>query len=270
MANETISNYVGKAVAAVATAVKNNTACKVDIYIREIGGNREIRIPWLPDTIKYTTGEATMASYEILNRGEVAVPTGVGLFECSWESIFPGVGRKTSDCGMMRGEWKNPSTYDLILKDWKKNGTKLNLLVVGYPINKTVYLTNYDGEGSGGFGDITYSLEFKEAVNITIKSSKTPTKSSASTNSTANSVNRVVEAVKIVTVKSGDTLWKIAEKNLGSGAKWTDIYALNKTIIEKTATARWKAAGISRGSQNGHWIFAGTKLIMPVSNAERD
>ena len=145
---------------------------KVDIYIKEIDGDRQIRIPWLPDTIKYTTGEAAMASYEILNRGEVVVPSGVGLFECSWESIFPGEGRKNSDCGLMRGKWKKPKTYHNTLEDWKKNGTKLNLLVVGYPINKTVYLTNYDGEGSGGFGDISYSLEFKEAINITVTSSK--------------------------------------------------------------------------------------------------
>ena len=235
----------------------------VDIYIREIGGNREIRIPWLPDKIKYTTGEAVMASYDILNRGEVAIPTGVGLFECSWESIFPGTGRQNADCGLTRGSWKNPSTYHNILQDWKKNHIKLNLLVVGYPINKTVYLTNYDGEGSGGFGDITYSLEFKEALSIAVKSSKV--EAPKVTTSTSSTENRTNEQNEIVIVKPGDTLWKIAAKHTGSGSNWSEIYNLNKKLIEMTATAYWKAAGISRNSQNGHWIFPGTKLILPVS-----
>jgi flagellar protein FlgJ len=35
-----------------------------------------------------------------------------------------------------------------------------------------------------------------------------------------------------VTVKKGQSLWKIAEQILGSGAKWRDIYELNKAVIK--------------------------------------
>ena len=51
----------------------------VDIYAREKDGNREIRFPILPERIQYKSGEAAFVSYEIMNRGEVAVPTGAGL-----------------------------------------------------------------------------------------------------------------------------------------------------------------------------------------------
>ncbi len=229
---------------------------KTDIYIREINGDREIRIPWLPDEIQFSTGEASMASYDILNRGEVAVPTGVGLSEYSWESIFPGEGRKNADCGLMRGSWKKPEYYHKILEDWKANRARLNLVVVGYPINKTVYLTNYNGTGSGGFGDITYTVEFKEARNITITSSKVKAPKTVYQNRPNTKKNTTV------TVKEGDTLWEIAERELGSGSRWTEIYKKNKEIIEKTAKARWKAAGINRSSQGGKWIFPGTVLIL--------
>ena len=30
------------------------------------------------------------------------------------------------------------------------------------------------------------------------------------------------------TVEKGDSLWKIAKENLGSGLKWTEIYEANK------------------------------------------
>lgn len=223
---------------------------KVDIYLREVNGDREIRIPWLPDSISFGSGEAIMASYEILNLGEVAIPTGVGLANYSWESIFPGSGR--SDYGLLRGSWQKPSYYDDILNDWKEKGTKLNLLVTGYPINKSVYIADYKREASGGFGDITYSLSLKEARTIRVTSSKsTANKNSTSARSTTQ------ENTNTYTVTDGDTLWGIAEKKLGSGSRWKEIYTANQNIIESTAKSR-----LGRGSNYGHWIFPGTKLLL--------
>ena len=33
------------------------------------------------------------------------------------------------------------------------------------------------------------------------------------------------------TVVKGDSLWSIAKKHLGSGARWVEIYELNKAVI---------------------------------------
>lgn len=226
----------------------------VDIYIREVGGTREIRIPWLPDAINVETGEASMATLEILNLGEVVVPTGVGLSGFSWESVFPGSGR--TDTGMLRGTWKNPSHYDNILKDWKSKRTELNLLVTGYPINKNVYLQNYTCVAVGGFGDLEYTVSFKEARKISVKSTKVQT-----TTTTTTTTTRPVTDKKITyTVKSGDTLWSIAEAKLGDGTRWTEIYTMNRTIIENIAKKRGKG-----GSNFGHWIFPGTVLTINIS-----
>lgn len=60
------------------------------------------------------------------------------------------------------------------------------------------------------------------------------------------------------TVKSGDTLWAIAKRFLGSGSKWKIIYNANKSTIEKTA----KKHGF-KSSATGHWIFPNTKLTIP-------
>lgn len=225
----------------------------VDIYIREKNrrknGSREIRIPWLPEEIDYKSGGATVATYEIMNRGEVAVPTGSGLAAISWQSIFPGQNR--TDKSMMRGTWKDPKTYHNILENWKKNGTLLNIMVTGYPINLDVFLEDYEGRAAGGFGDLEYEVSFLESRDITITSTKVP------------APVRPAKTTTSYTIVSGDTLWGIAERFLGSGSKWQTIYNANKEIIESVAKERWRAAGINRDSQNGHWIFPGTTIEIP-------
>lgn len=219
----------------------------IDIYVREKNGSREIRFPWLPEEIDYKSGGATVATYEIMDRGEVAVPTGSGLAAVSWSSLFPGQNR--TDKSMLRGSWKDPKTYHNILEDWRKNGTPLNILVTGYPINMDVFLEDYSGKAAGGFGDWEYELTFTEDRDITITSTKVPAPVRPAPQTTS------------YTVKDGDTLWGIAQRFLGSGTKWESIYQANKTIIEETAKRRWKSAGYpGRDSENGHWIFTGTVL----------
>jgi nucleoid-associated protein YgaU len=53
---------------------------------------------------------------------------------------------------------------------------------------------------------------------------------------------------KVYVVKPGDSLWKIAKKELTSGDKWKLIYDLNKSTI----------------GSNPDLILPGQKLVMPV------
>lgn len=226
---------------------------KVDIYIKERKGSREIRIPWLPEQIEYSSGGVTFATYDIMNRGEVAVPTGSGLAGVSWKSEFPGKNR--TDTSMLRGTWQDPSYYHNILEYWKKNGTPLAILVTGYPINLDVLIKDYEGKLTGGFGDIEYDLSFIEDRDITIS----PVKPSSPSTTTKRPTTKTTS----YTIKKGDTLWTIAQRFLGAGVKWETIYNANKEIIESTAKSRWKAAGINRDSEHGHWIFPGTVIKIP-------
>lgn len=224
----------------------------VDIYIRERDGSREIRVPWLPAAVEYESGGVKTATYDILNRGEVAVPSGTGLGKISWQGIFPGENR--TDIGLLRGPQRDPSHYHKILESWKENGTALNLVITGYPVNIDVFLENYTATMAGGFGDMQYSVSFIEDADITI-TKKAETKGS-------QAVKRPAEKTTSYTIKKGDTLWAISQKYLGAGSKWQTIYNANKTIIEETAKKYGK-----KSSNNGWWIYPGVTIQIPGANA---
>jgi len=222
----------------------------VDIYVRETDGDREIRFPLLPEEFIFQKGDTMFITCDIMGRGEVAIPSGTELGEYSWKSEFPGSLRKND--AMMRGTWQDPKTYKSTIDDWKKKGTKLNLLITGYPVNVDVYCEEFRTKGAGPFGDIVYEISFIEARDITITTNNT---------ATSTDTKRASTTASRYTIKSGDSLWSIAEKLYGSGAKWQAIYNANKDIIESTAKKYGKSS-----SQNGHWIYPGVILTIPDAN----
>lgn len=221
----------------------------VDIYIREKSGDREIRIPLLPEEIKSPNGEVIFIKSDIMGRGEVAIPAGTELRRYTWESEFPGELRKHD--AMIRGAWQDPKNYRNLLEEWASKGTELNLLVTGYPINVDVYCMTFEPVLTGAFGDIAYEVTFIEARSITITTSKVETTSTQRPTSTSGSY----------TIKSGDTLWEIAVQFYGTGTKWQLIYDANKAIIESAAKDHGRSS-----SQNGHWIYPGVTLNIPQAN----
>lgn len=252
-----LSGAVKSALNTVSSAAKARLAGGgVDIYLRERKGSREIRIPWLPERIEYRSGGTVVASYDIMNQGTVAVPTGVGLASVSWSSSFPGAQR--TDYAMLRGEWQEPAVYHQILEDWRKNQVPLTLLVTGYPINLDVFLEDYNATPAGGFGDLEYDISLTEEVTITISSTTEAAAGSAS--SQDQQTKRAAEETTSYTIKSGDTLWQIAEKHLGSGAKWEAIYEANREILESTAKKYGKSS-----SDNGWWIYPGVSIKIPTT-----
>ena len=216
----------------------------VDIYLRERSGKREIRIPLLPEKILCNIGDTSFCSYDIMNKGEVAIPTGVALSTYSWASEFPGKYR--TDKSMLRGSWQEPATYHNTLLDWQRNGTRLTLLVTGYPINADVYIEKYQAEASGGFGDLAYEISLKGERSVTVTTTKTPEPKRAAAKTTK------------YTIKRGDTLWGISQRFLGKGSKWQTIYDANASIIEQTARKYGQSS-----SNHGWWIYPGVTLTIP-------
>lgn len=106
--------------------------------------------------------------------------------------------------------------------------------------------------------DVTVSLKFKEYIEY--GTLKQVINNKANSKVTVKSATKTVTTNQIYTVRVGDCLWKISKKYYGTGNKWKTIYEANKALIEATAKKYGK-----QSSSNGHWIYPGTKLSIPVT-----
>ena len=212
--------------------------------------HRIVVFPILPEKIEFKSNGARFMSYDIIDLGEVMIPSGENLRGFRWTSIFPGKNHDLpfkSVSGPM-----DPEQYQIILSEWLRYGIPLHLMILGTPINHHVYLKDYDVDYSGPFGDYEYTIEFIDRREIQVTTE-------ANTGSESKpQTERITEQTKTYTVTENDTLWDISRRFLQDGMRWQEIYELNKDAIEETAVQR----GL-RSSDNGHWIFAGTVLHIP-------
>lgn len=229
----------------------------VDILIKEKNGDRGFYVPWLPDEIEFSGGNAVTASYDILSRGPVEVPTGTELKEISWKSLFPGVNR--IDSGMLRTSYRTPQFYHSVLEDWRAKGTTLTLMVFCYPINMDVILAEYTATASGGFGDWEYEIKFREKRELTLWPILPKEMVKTSFPDQSAEPQRAATSDVTYTIRYGDSPWRIAAQQLGNGLRWPEIIELNQEILESTAQKYGQHCTV-----NDPHIYAGTVIALPA------
>lgn len=214
-----------------------------------VTGTKRIQFPAAPESVKFSSA-ATFAEYNILDYGRVAVPNGEELGIFSWDGILPGKARKNEP---WVDEWTDPKEIETQLSWYRKNKSRLKLLITGTPINHYVYLKSYEMEYSGAYGDYTYSIEFIDAKLVEVTTSQAPVEVPIQ-----EPKREVPESSGDYVVQKEDCLWDIAQKKYGSGTSWRKIYDANKNVIESTAKKYGKSS-----SQDGWWIYPGTHLTIP-------
>lgn len=213
----------------------------MNIYIKNLKTKELLRLPMLPTEVTGTI-ENKMLSYSIIDRGDVEIPIGTSLDTYSWSAMFPGKHRKNDP--YIRA-YTPPKMCDNFMRALKtKNGkpVKAKLMITKTHVNLDVYLQSYSPTESGGYGDISYSVTFIRAKDLKVKevSEKKASDKSGTGKKKTELKNKPAgksEArtsppkAKTYTVKSGDCLWKIAQKFYGKGSDYTKIYQANKKEI---------------------------------------
>jgi hypothetical protein len=89
-----------------------------------------------------------------------------------------------------------------------------------------VYLEDFSGTFSGGYGDYNYKISFIQAKDLTVSISGG--NSSSGANQNQSPARPSPPPAKTYTVVKGGSLWKIAQKLMGSGARYTELYEAKK------------------------------------------
>lgn len=228
----------------------------MDIKLIPVGNGSKFTFPALPEKIQGKYG-AKYQSFDIISQGTVKVPKGTDVAEFSWDGVFFGESKRFEPI-VKKNSWKEPDECVKILYNFMQNETVLNLIVTGTWINVDVTISSFQPRPTGAYGNIEYSITFVQKKPLKIYTTnelkiasfvrKTKPRNDSGSSLSGGSY----------TVVSGDTLWGIAAKKLGSGTKWTSIYDANASTIEAAAKSHGKSS-----SDHGHWIWPGTVLTIP-------
>lgn len=229
----------------------------MDIRLIPIGNGTAFTFPALPEQLRGKYG-AKYQSFDIISQGTVKVPRGTDVAEFSWNGVFFGESKRSEPI-VKKNSWKEPNECVNILCDFMKNETVLNLIVTETWINMDVTISSFQPGPVGAYGNVEYSITFVQKKPLQIYTTNelqiaTFVKKTRPRNDSGASA----ASGGTYTVVSGDTLWGIAAKKLGSGTKWPLIYDANAGTIEAEAKKHGKAS-----SDHGHWIWPGEVLMIP-------
>lgn len=228
----------------------------MDIKLIPVGSGAKFTFPALPEKIQGKYG-AKYQSFDIISQGTVKIPKGTDVAEFTWDGVFFGETKKR-EAIVRNDSWQSPTQCVKILTDYMKNETVLTLIVTDTWINVDVTISSFQPRPVGAYGNIEYSITFVQKKALKIYTTKELKIATFVRRTVPRNDPAPASGGSSYTVVSGDTLWGIASKKLGSGAKWTSIYDANTGTIEAAAKAHGKSS-----SDHGHWIWPGTVLTIP-------
>lgn len=184
-------------------------------------GSQRLQLPVPPSSFELDTGNNNTVVV-VTEFGEVNLLGKEKLSALTLESFFPS--QEYSFCQYTGF----PSPYDCcrMIDKWKFSGKPIRVLITGTDINLAMSIEAFNFGEQDGSGDVYFHLEFKEYYNLTVPTLAI-TAAGASTASATTAARPTKAPQKVYTVKSGDTLLKIAKKATGSTANAAAIAKKN-------------------------------------------
>jgi hypothetical protein len=200
------------------------------------GGTTALTLPSNPSEFNVVSSPS-FTSVTIDGLGEVRLPNGRSSTVYSWDSTFYGAARAMLTT-LVRN-WRPPTDIVAQIDNWVDQQVRtrrtLNLTITDSNVNKDVWISNWSYTPTGGFGDISYSLELVEARSIQVSidgdAAGTPSGSVSSEGPTPDDGGENAPTPSKYIVQQGDYLIKIAKQVYGDSSRWREIYDANRELI---------------------------------------
>ncbi|MFD2704627.1 LysM peptidoglycan-binding domain-containing protein [Salibacterium lacus] len=213
----------------------------IEFWLSYNNSEEKLRLPVNPETIEVTSPFG-YEDVEVTRIGEYTIIGERGLREVSFSSFFP------RDYNPSFCEYENfPSPRECVdtIERWRDTRRPIRLTITGAGVNLAVTLRDFpiEPERAGNPGDIYYEMSFKQYRFISFNSVRqdeqpAPETGTSSVSTTSESDREDPrQQPNTYDVKSGDTLWDIANDIYGDGGRWRDIYAENEDVIGKDPDA---------------------------------
>lgn len=198
------------------------------MYLGINEGEEGFILPVLPEKIEFNES-GDNKTFDIINLGEINTISKPKLTQISFESYFP----KNAGPYVSSEQLFSPDVYISKIKEWREKQQKVRFIFTGSPLDinnlftiESLKLTEKGGE----VGDIYYSIELKmykpyAAQKVVIDDKKDNTNKAIVKAKPPRPVEKPKQ--KTHTVVSGDTLWHIAKRYLGNGARYPEIAKIN-------------------------------------------
>ncbi|CEH29464.1 hypothetical protein AM501_06685 [Aneurinibacillus migulanus] len=201
------------------------------------------QFPVNPPEIRVESG-ALWNVLSISQSGEISVPGGHPLTRISFSSFFP---RDYNGSYCEYPDIPKPTDFTDKISRWKETKRPVRFQVVGFGgrhtgLNYAMCITKFDfWEQAGSPGDIYFTLEMQEYRFITLRPVEAAVSKATGVKTILKAASKPIrpnekEIPTTYTVKSGDTLTKIAQRMRTQGHKDIDahkLYAANKKVIGK-------------------------------------
>ena len=173
----------------------------------------KFQFPSMPNENVDIKRETAYQEYDILGKGKMSYPSGMGNQTIKWSGYFWGAGRKK--LASVNQNWIAPKTCISKLKGWQSKKTALNLVVSEAGINEDVTIKSFEYKPFGGHGDYSYEISFvpyKEMKIYTTKELGTSKTSKKKKKTTRPSTKKSTQKKKTYKIAQGDTLCGISRK----------------------------------------------------------
>ena len=186
----------------------------------------QYRLPVNPEEVNIEHGQE-FKEYDILKLGKISVPSNEDLTKISFDFELPG---KEYSYVVTKGGFEPPVTYLNLFKKHRQSKKPIRFVANNgtTTISELVTVSSLKQvEKAGEEGDYYCSITLKQYKAYGIKTAVNTSNTGVINNTLARSAAPPVPANSIHIVQSGDTLWAIAKKYLGSGSRYTEIAAFN-------------------------------------------